>query len=161
QSRSARRGAPSTRPRRRRPPRRARRTRPRAPRPRGRPCACRRARPRALETDASERRSLRRRAPRPPRRRRPATLAHRPWPSVRRRSLERDHELADQVAVPGDAELTRTDALVGRPAVVGHGAVALVVHVPDLDLVVRRARLVGRADLVTATEGSHRHTFEP
>src|SRR5439155_11906228 len=90
----------------------------------------------------------------------PATLARRPRPSVSRRSLERDHELADQVAVPGDAKLAPADALVGRPAVVGHSAAALVAHVPDLDLVVGRAQLVRRADLVTATERPHRHAFE-
>src|SRR5262245_4471406 len=158
--RSARRAAPTTRSPRGRPARSARRTRPRAPRPRARPCACTRARPRAYETDVTGRRSPRRKGPLRPRRRRPATPARTPLPSAWPRSFERDHELADQVAVPRDAQLAGPNSALCGPAVVCDRPVAFVPDVANLDLVVGRLRLVGRANLVAAAERAYRHALE-
>src|SRR4051812_36205883 len=77
-----------------------------------------------------------------------------------RSSFERDHQLADQVAFPGDMQLSGTYAAVGRPAGVGDAPVALGPHVPDLDLVVGRARLVRCADLAAAVKGTDRNALE-
>src|SRR5262249_22984099 len=76
------------------------------------------------------------------------------------RSFEGDHELANQVAVPGDPELAGPHALVGLPPVVGERPVAFLADVADLDLVVGGLRLVGGADLVSPAKRADRDSFE-
>src|SRR5439155_25521060 len=79
---------------------------------------------------------------------------------LERRSLERDHELTDHVAVPRHTQLPGSDPGVGRPPVVGDGPVPVVAHVSDLDLVIGRTRFIGGPDLVTAAEGADGYALE-